>query len=103
MSLSFLSILKLLQMNWIACFFFGGGGAKSKDNFIGEANSLGEKLDSCSKEPNPRLLIREQEILKGKFQECTGTEGWLHTEGHSHLELFMWWSDQCHLDCFKCS
>ena len=25
MSLSFLSILKLLQMNWIACFFWGVG------------------------------------------------------------------------------
>ena len=45
MSLSFLSILKLLQINWIA-WFFGSGGAKSKDNFTEEAGNPGKKVGS---------------------------------------------------------
>lgn len=79
---------------------------KSKDSFIGKADNPGEKLDSCSKEPNP-LLIRGQEILKGNFKNTQVERGGYMQRNtvmsDSHLEIVHGCSDQCHLLCFKYS
>ena len=79
---------------------------KRKDTFIEGASNPGEKVDSCHKEPTPSCPPG------GSFQREISRvyRQWLGFKCRIPklalmviLKLVTWWSDQCHLDCFKCN
>ena len=81
-------------------------GRKERLSYLGGQQSW-EEGGLMSQRTNSQLPIKGHEILKGSFRGCKWREWATCRTAQStltiNLNLVMWWSDQCHLDCFKYS
>ena len=60
--------------------------------YLGCWQLRGGRVDTCPKADSPDLTIRR----RGLHEETA-------VSSDSHLDIGRLWSDQCHLDCFKCN